>query len=154
MFLHFAFWQYLPQVGESLLPQGGEGLFAKKDFALKEVVSLYNGIKIKCGTYAAEHMPRYIIQRNTQLTISWLYCPDLTTESDWTGTGTWTSQRATTNLANTVPPLHIRPTTLSHPMWSGVFLNTQGWYRSFASALSNAKSCYLSLAIHWALNLT
>ena len=46
------------QVGESLLPQGGEGLFAKKDLAAREVASLYNGIKVKTGTYASEHLPR------------------------------------------------------------------------------------------------
>ena len=62
MSLQFAFWQYLTQVGESLLPQGGEGLFAKKDLLAKEVASLYNGIKVKSGTYAAEHMPRYTVQ--------------------------------------------------------------------------------------------
>ena len=45
-------------VSESGLPQGGEGLFAKQDFGLKEVVALYNGIKFKSSTYAAEHLPR------------------------------------------------------------------------------------------------
>ena len=50
------------QVGESLLPQGGEGLFAKKDLVAKEVASLYNGIKVKSGTYASEHLPRCVIE--------------------------------------------------------------------------------------------
>lgn len=44
-------------VDESNLPQGGEGLFAKKDFETGEIVALYNGIKIKTSTYASEHMP-------------------------------------------------------------------------------------------------
>ena len=34
-------------VSQSQLPQGGEGLFAKKDLAAKEVAALYNGIKFK-----------------------------------------------------------------------------------------------------------
>ena len=38
--------------------QGGEGLFAKRQFQPKEVVALYNGIKFKSATYAADHMPR------------------------------------------------------------------------------------------------
>jgi len=46
------------EVKESLLPQGGEGLFAKRDIERREVVALYNGIKVKTGTYASEHMPR------------------------------------------------------------------------------------------------
>ena len=62
----FPDWQYLGQVGESLLPQGGEGLFAKKDLAAKEVASLYNGIKVKSGTYASEHLPRWAIPWNTE----------------------------------------------------------------------------------------
>ena len=45
-------------VSGSGLPQGGEGLFAKKDFGEKEVVALYNGIKFKNSTYAADHLPR------------------------------------------------------------------------------------------------
>ena len=45
-------------VSQSQLPQGGEGLFAKKDLAAKEVAALYNGIKFKSSTYAADHMPR------------------------------------------------------------------------------------------------
>jgi len=52
------FEEQLCEVGESRLPQGGEGLFAKRDLAAKEVASLYNGIKVKTGTYASEHMPR------------------------------------------------------------------------------------------------
>ena len=32
-------------VKESLLPQGGEGLFAKKDFKMKELICLFNGVK-------------------------------------------------------------------------------------------------------------
>ena len=48
------------EVKESLLPQGGEGLFAKRDIERREVVALYNGIKVKSGTYASEHMPRYL----------------------------------------------------------------------------------------------
>jgi len=44
-------------VDESELPQGGEGLFAKKDFVAGDIVALYNGIKIKTSTYASEHMP-------------------------------------------------------------------------------------------------
>lgn len=45
-------------VDQSRLPQGGEGLFAKKDIERCEVVALYNGIKFKSSTYAADHMPR------------------------------------------------------------------------------------------------
>jgi len=45
-------------VGQSNLPQGGEGLFAKKAIGLKEILAIYNGIKIKTSTYASEHMPR------------------------------------------------------------------------------------------------
>jgi len=56
-------------VGPSNLPQGGEGLFAKRAFAMKEVIALYNGIKIKTSTYASEHMPRsdYRIRLNGDL---------------------------------------------------------------------------------------
>ena len=32
-------------VKESLLPQGGEGLFAKKDFKMKELICLFNGVR-------------------------------------------------------------------------------------------------------------
>ena len=46
------------RVDTSRLPQGGEGLFAKKDIQKHEVVALYNGIKFKSSTYAADHMPR------------------------------------------------------------------------------------------------
>ena len=46
------------RVDQSKLPQGGEGLFAKKDIERCEVVALYNGIKFKSSTYAADHMPR------------------------------------------------------------------------------------------------
>jgi len=45
-------------VRESQLPQGGEGLYAKKDIDAKEIVALYNGIKIRTSTYASDHMPR------------------------------------------------------------------------------------------------
>ena len=45
-------------VRESQLPQGGEGLYARRDFGVKEVAALYNGIKFKSSTYAADHMPR------------------------------------------------------------------------------------------------
>jgi SET domain-containing protein len=45
-------------VKESRLPQGGEGLFARRDIGKNEVVSLYNGIKIKSCTYASAHMAR------------------------------------------------------------------------------------------------
>lgn len=45
-------------VSQSKLPQGGEGLFARKDIVKGEVVALYNGIKFKSSTYAADHMPR------------------------------------------------------------------------------------------------
>jgi len=56
-------------VSDSLLPQGGEGLFAKKDIDKKETVALYNGIKFKSSTYAAEHMPHsdYRIRLNGDL---------------------------------------------------------------------------------------
>ena len=46
-------------VRESQLPQGGEGLYARRDFGVKEVAALYNGIKFKSSTYAADHMPRW-----------------------------------------------------------------------------------------------
>lgn len=46
------------EVSESKLPQGGEGLYAKRDIKKREIVALYNGIKIKTSTYASEHMPR------------------------------------------------------------------------------------------------
>lgn len=46
------------EVGESRLPQGGEGLFAVRDIKKKEIVALYSGIKVKTSTYASEHMPR------------------------------------------------------------------------------------------------
>ena len=42
-------------VRESQLPQGGEGLYARRDFGVKEVAALYNGIKFKSSTYAADH---------------------------------------------------------------------------------------------------
>eukprot|EP00092_Neocalanus_flemingeri_P016786 GFUD01018155.1.p1 GENE.GFUD01018155.1~~GFUD01018155.1.p1 ORF type:complete len:540 (-),score=94.96 GFUD01018155.1:837-2456(-) len=56
-------------VGDSMLPQGGEGLFAKRDIEKREVVALYNGIKFKSSTYASEHMPRsdYRIRLNGDL---------------------------------------------------------------------------------------
>jgi len=45
-------------VSDSMLPQGGEGLFAKRNIERREIVALYNGIRFKSATYAAEHMPR------------------------------------------------------------------------------------------------
>jgi len=56
-------------VSDSMLPQGGEGLYAKRDIEYKEVVALYNGIKFKSSTYASEHMPRsdYRIRLNGDL---------------------------------------------------------------------------------------
>jgi len=56
-------------VSDSMLPQGGEGLFAKRDIEKREVVALYNGIKFKSSTYASEHMPRsdYRIRLNGDL---------------------------------------------------------------------------------------
>jgi len=56
-------------VSDSNLPQGGEGLFAKRNIEKREVVALYNGIKFKSATYAAEHMPRsdYRIRLNGDL---------------------------------------------------------------------------------------
>jgi len=56
-------------VSDSMLPQGGEGLFAKRNIEAREVVALYNGIKFKSATYAAEHMPRsdYRIRLNGDL---------------------------------------------------------------------------------------
>ena len=68
------------QVGESLLPQGGEGLFAKKDLAAREVASLYNGIKVKTGTYASEHLPRLTILKERKKLV-YAFLSDLTTES-------------------------------------------------------------------------
>ena len=52
-------------VRESQLPQGGEGLYARRDFGVKEVAALYNGIKFKSSTYAADHMPRWECERET-----------------------------------------------------------------------------------------
>jgi hypothetical protein len=43
-------------VGQSKLPQGGEGLFAKRDIPKKSLVSLYNGVRIRTCTYASKHM--------------------------------------------------------------------------------------------------
>ena len=33
-------------VSQSRLPQGGEGLFAKRDIRQREIIALYNGIKV------------------------------------------------------------------------------------------------------------
>jgi hypothetical protein len=33
-------------VSSSRLPQGGEGLFARRDIRKREVIALYNGIKV------------------------------------------------------------------------------------------------------------
>ena len=33
-------------VSQSHLPQGGEGLFAKRDIRQREIIALYNGIKV------------------------------------------------------------------------------------------------------------
>jgi len=57
------------EVKVSNLPQGGEGLFAKKDIEKREIVALYNGIKVKTSTYAADHMPRsdYRIRLNADI---------------------------------------------------------------------------------------
>ena len=44
-------------VTDSLLPQGGEGLFAKKDFKTKELICLYNGIRLRTSSYAVQKMP-------------------------------------------------------------------------------------------------
>ena len=55
-------------VRESQLPQGGEGLYARRDFGVKEVAALYNGIKFKSSTYAADHMPRWECECETSKT--------------------------------------------------------------------------------------
>lgn len=56
-------------VKDSGLNQGGEGLFAQKDLKPKEVISLYNGIKVRTSTFASEHMPRsdYKIRLNADI---------------------------------------------------------------------------------------
>jgi len=56
-------------VKESNLPQGGEGLFAVKDIDAREIVAMYNGIKVRTSTYASDHMPRsdYRIRLNADI---------------------------------------------------------------------------------------
>ena len=43
-------------VAESKLPQGGEGVFAKRDIPRRRLVALYNGVRIGTSSYAAKHM--------------------------------------------------------------------------------------------------
>ncbi|TRY68905.1 hypothetical protein TCAL_03794 [Tigriopus californicus] len=45
------------EVKDSNLPQGGDGLFAKCHLPKKSLICLFNGIRMKLTTYAAEHMP-------------------------------------------------------------------------------------------------
>uniref|UniRef100_A0A0K2UHP2 SET domain-containing protein n=3 Tax=Lepeophtheirus salmonis TaxID=72036 RepID=A0A0K2UHP2_LEPSM len=56
-------------VKESLLPQGGEGLFAKKDIQERSVFCLYNGIRIKTSTSASSKLPHsdYRIRLNADI---------------------------------------------------------------------------------------
>jgi hypothetical protein len=44
-------------VRRSQLPQGGEGLFAKRDIKHKEIIALYNGIKVSFNSnpYCLNH---------------------------------------------------------------------------------------------------
>ena len=42
-------------VKESLLPQGGEGLFAKKDIGPKELLSLFNGVRLNVASLHAKY---------------------------------------------------------------------------------------------------
>ena len=55
-------------VGESLLPQGGEGLFAKKDIPKKNLLSLYNGVRLSTATlYAKYSSSDYRIRLNADV---------------------------------------------------------------------------------------
>ena len=42
-------------VANSLLPQGGEGLFAKKDIESKELLSLFNGVRLNTSSLHAKY---------------------------------------------------------------------------------------------------
>ena len=55
-------------VGESLLPQGGEGLFAKKDIPKKNLLCLYNGVRLSTATlYAKYSSSDYRIRLNADV---------------------------------------------------------------------------------------
>jgi hypothetical protein len=50
-------------VSSSRLPQGGEGLFARRDIRQREVIALYNGIKVctvgmPYGLYESSRLPQ------------------------------------------------------------------------------------------------
>ena len=59
----------LVYVKESLLPQGGEGLFAKRDIKPKELVCLFNGVRLKTCLHAVQKMEDsdYRIRLNADL---------------------------------------------------------------------------------------
>ena len=42
-------------VKESQLPQGGEGLYAKKDLDKAELISLFNGVRLKTATLESKN---------------------------------------------------------------------------------------------------
>ena len=42
-------------VKESQLPQGGEGLFARRDIKRQELISLFNGVRLKTATLESKY---------------------------------------------------------------------------------------------------
>ena len=57
-------------VKDSLLPQGGEGLFAKKDIPQKHLICLYNGVRLNASSlYAKLGSSDYRIRLNDEVDI-------------------------------------------------------------------------------------
>ncbi len=56
-------------VKQSTLPQGGEGLFAVRDLASKELISLFNGVRLKTAAYSTKNAPHsdYRIRLNADI---------------------------------------------------------------------------------------
>ena len=59
------------------MPQGGEGLFARRDIKRQELISLFNGVRLKTATLESKYsesdyrclleLPELKVQLNTEL---------------------------------------------------------------------------------------